>query len=146
MPDIVDISAQNAAVTGWANTTLQQVKNRYMQLVHGDKCSGDGLDSLKMRTYQHYGEIDGIGFKFDRYLIFVHKGANKGHGGAKGSTWTDAHGVLKRTNPLSLGKMNTGNSLEKPWLNPVMDDQVPKLADIVADFKAELALKQVQIK
>jgi hypothetical protein len=42
--------------------------------------------------------------------------------------------------------MNTGNRHAEDWLNPVLDQQVPKLADIVASFKADLAVKQIQIK
>jgi hypothetical protein len=141
-----NINEQNAAVAGWFAATLRQIKTRYMQMIHSANRSGDGLDSLRSSTSKSYGEIDRGGFKFERYLIFAHKGAGKGQGGSKGSQWYDPHGVLKSTNPLSLGKMNTGSRRAEEWLNPVLDDEVPKLADIVADFKANAVIKQIQIK
>jgi hypothetical protein len=143
---IDNINEQNLAVAGWFTETLRAVKARYMQLIRSPGRSGDGLDSLQTRTRQSYGEIDSGAFKFERYLIFAHKGAGKGMGGSKGSHWVDAHGVTKTTNPLSLGKMNTGSRHAEEWLNPVLDDQVPKLADIVAGFKADRAIKAIQIQ
>ena len=145
-PDSGNIAAQNTAVSGWFNNVLRQIKSRYMQLVHGKNRSGDVLDSLKSSTHKSYGEIDRGSFKFNRYLVFIHKGAGAGMGGSKGSQWYSPHGELKSTNPLSLGKMNTGSRRAEEWLNPVLDDEVPKLADIVADFKADAAIKQIQIK
>lgn len=145
-PDQIDIEAQNAAVRKWFSDTLQDIKNRYISLVQSPGRSGDGLDSLKSRTYQSAGEIDHGGFKFDRYLIFIHKGAGRGFGGSRGSTWYDPHGLQRSTNPASLGKMNTGSRHAEEWMNPVLDEDVPKLADIIAGFKADLAVKQIQIK
>ncbi len=142
----IDVSAQNEAVAGWFTGTLRAVRTRYMQLIHGPGRSGDGLDSLKMTTHKSYGEIDGGAFRFARYLIFPHKGAGKGMGGNVGSRWMDTHGNMKTTNPLSMGKMNTGSRHAEPWLNPVLDEEVPKLADIVAGFKADQAIKAIQIK
>lgn len=113
---------------------------------HGDKRSGDGLDSLKMKTHQTMGEIDGSGFKFNRYLVFVHKGAGRGFGGAKGSKWIGPDGKLKSTMATSLGKMNSGSHKAEPWLNPVLDAEVPKLADMEAGFQADNAIKAIQIK
>ena len=146
MPDEVNLEAQNVAVADWFREFYQATKNRYMSLIKSPNRSGEGLDSLKIATRSSYGEIDSGSLKFERYLIFAHKGAGKGMGGAKGSSWTDPHGMRVTTNPLSLGKMNTGNRHEEPWLNPVLDEQIPRLADIVADFKADAAIKQIQIK
>lgn len=145
-PDPLDIEAQNIAVANWFNDTLQDIKNRYISLIRGPERSGDGLDSLKVRTYRTDGEIDHGGFKFNRYLIFPHKGAGRGFGGATGSTWYDPRGLQHSTNPESFGKMNTGSRHAEEWMNPVLDEDVPKLADIVAGFKADLAVKQIQIK
>jgi hypothetical protein len=143
---IDNIEEQNILVKEWFAETLQHLKNRYISFTHSINRSGEGLDSLKFTTRSHFGVIDQGGFSFERHLIFMHKGAGKGKGGAKGSKWYDPHGQIKTTNPLSLNKMNTGNRHEEPWLNPVLDEDVPKLADIVAGFKADLAVKQIQIK
>lgn len=140
------LELQNAEVKGWFTVTLRMVKARYMQLVHSPGRSGEGLDSIKSRTRESYGEIDSGSFSFNRYLIFIHKGAGRGMGGTKGSQWTDIHGNARSTDPHSLGKMNTGSRHAEEWLNPVLDEQVPQLADIVAKFKTDAVINQIQIK
>ncbi|MBS7565067.1 hypothetical protein KHS38_11690 [Mucilaginibacter sp. Bleaf8] len=141
-----NLNAQNNAVKGWFGTTYRKIKGRYMRLVTSANRSGDSLDRLKYKTKSKYGEVDQGGFIFDRHLVFVHKGAGKGHGGTKGSSWIGPNGERKRTNPNSFGKMNTGERQAEEWLNPVLEEEVPKLADIVAGFKADAAVKQIQIK
>jgi hypothetical protein len=141
-----NLPQQNAAVKGWFASTFKLVKTRYMALITSPKRSGDGLDHLKMNTKVHYGEVDQGSIAFDRYLVWVHKGAGRGFGGNKGSTWFGPNGEKKSTNPHSFGKMNTGTRQAEEWLNPVLEAEVPKLADIVAGFKADAAVKQIQIK
>lgn len=141
-----NLTAQNNAVKGWFGTTYRKIKTRYIRLVTSPNRSGDSLDRLKYKTKSRYGEVDQGGFIFDRHLVFVHKGAGKGHGGMKGSSWIGPNGQRKRTNPNSFGKMNTGERQAEEWLNPVLEEEVPKLADIVAGFKADAAVKQIQIK
>lgn len=143
---IDDIAKQNEGVKAWSRATFQEIKNRYMRFVKSPERSGDGLDNLKANSGSRYGEIDRVGFKFNRYLVFVHKGAGRGHGGLKGSVWTDRFGKQKKTRSGSLGKMNTGTRREEPWLNPVLDERIPELADIVAGFKADAVVKAIQIK
>ncbi len=141
-----NITEQNAGVKSWFDTTFRLIKMRYMELVQSKDRSGEGLDTLRMRTRQSYGEIDSGSLNFKRYLVWVHKGAGRGQGGSKGSKWIGPDGQLKKTNPLSFGKMNSGTRHAEEWLNPVLDEQVPKLANIVAGFKADAAIKQIQIK
>jgi hypothetical protein len=141
-----NIEAQNTGVIRWKDNSFRSIKASYMRLIRSAGRSGDGLDSLKMRTKQTYGEVDQITLTFKRYLIWVHKGAGKGEGGSKGSTWYDKFGKMKKTNPESLGKIGSGTRRKEEWLNPVLDEAVPKLADIVAGFKADGAVKLIQIK
>ena len=145
MPDS-NLPAQNAAVKAKWSEIVQAAKNRYMQLVTSTGRSGDGLDSFKGNTRSEYGEVTSMGLRFNRYLIYLHKGAGKGRGGSKGSSWTSAKGIQRRTNPASFGKMNSGSRKAKEWLNPVLDEKIPELADVVAGFKADIAVKQIQIK
>jgi protoheme ferro-lyase len=78
-----------------------------------------------------------IAFSFARYGVWVEKGAGRGHGGKVGSTWRDKHGTRKRTNPKSLGKMDTGARTAAPWLNPPIDDLLPQLEQTVTDTYAQ---------
>lgn len=139
-----NIDQQNDAVKEWTKSTLVEIKNRYQRLISGD--SGAGLKSLKTSTRKNFGEISSVSFKFDRYLVFVNKGAGKGYGGSKGSSWYDKLGNKHTTNSNSLSKMGTGNRRAKDWINPVIDEQVPKLAAIVAGFKADAAIKSIQLQ
>jgi hypothetical protein len=136
-----DIELQNSEVQAWFTDTLRAVKARYTQLIHNP-----GRGSISGSTHSSYGEIDRVSFRFKRYLIYVHKGAGRGQGGSKGSQWTDPHGNKRSTNPLSFGKMNTGRRHAEEWLNPVLDTEVPKLADIVANCQANAVVKAIRIK
>ncbi|RYE07719.1 MAG: hypothetical protein EOP44_03175 [Sphingobacteriaceae bacterium] len=146
METLENLQQQNAEVKSWSETTFREIKSRYLATIRGAKRSGDGFDSLKVKTRMTDGEISQVGFGYNRYLIFVHKGASRGHGGTKGSKWYDKLGRQRSTDPKSFGKMNTGSSRAKEWLNPVLDKEVPKLADIVAGFKAQAAIDLIKIK
>ncbi len=84
-----------------------------------------------------------ISIKFKRYLVFVEKGAGRGHGGEKGGSWINAKGERVRTNPNSLGKMNSGFRRADPWFNPVIKVEVPKLAEEIAKTTADASLSEV---
>lgn len=140
-----NIELQNTRVKSWGSQSLQEIKNKYISMVRSPNRSGDGLDSLKLRTRKTSGEISQVIFGFNRYLVFVHKGAGAGAGGSKGSTWFN-NGARVQTRSSSLGKMNTGNRHKKEFLNPVLNTQIPKLADIIAGFKADAVIKAIQIK
>ena len=142
----MSIEQQNQGVKTWTGSTLQQIKNRYISMVQSPNRSGEGLDSLKSGTGKSFGEINRVSFGFNRYLVFVHKGAGKGQGGTKGSSWISASGQRKKTKMSSLGKMNTLNRHKKEFLNPVLDGEIPKLADIITGFKADQVVKSIQIK
>ncbi|MBB2149186.1 hypothetical protein [Pedobacter gandavensis] len=138
-----NIEQLNTGVKNWGGQTIQEIKSSYDSLVSGK--SGDGKKSLKLRTRKNFGEIEQLIFGFSRYLVWIHKGASKGHGGAKGSTWFH-NGARVKTNPNSFGKMDTQSRVKKEFMNPVLDKQLPKLADVVAGFKADQAIKSIQIK
>ncbi|MFD2961392.1 MULTISPECIES: hypothetical protein [Olivibacter] len=139
---------QNALIRNWGKVTLQSVKSRYISIIRGKNRSGDGLESLKVGYKSSFGEIDQINFKFARHLVFVHKGAGAGVGGAKGTSWVTSSGQRKRTAIESLNKLGTNFTKRrgKPWLNPVMDREVPKLADLLLELNIEHALKTIQIE
>jgi len=134
----------NVDVRSWAGSTLKEIKNQYSGMVNGQ--SGNGMKSFKFSSGKSFGEINRISFGFNRYLVFVHKGAGKGKGGSKGSSWINKSGNKVTTNPGSLGKMNTGQRKSKEFLNPVLERKLPILADIVAGFKADQVVKAIQIK
>lgn len=117
-----EISQLNAAVTEWNNRSFGKIKNRYLSLINSPKRTGEGFESLGTKLGKKDGEIDYITYKFNRYLVFVHKGVGKGR-------------------PIGSAKVKP-----KPWLTPVIDQELPALADIVAKIKGDAVVKAIDIK
>ena len=103
--------------------------------------SGGGQSSIDSLVALQYGDSLGIWFGFRRYLVMVEKGAGRGHGGKKGSSWRGKDGKIHRTNPASLGKINTGHRKAMRWFNPVIKREIGKLADLAAENFAIQATK-----
>lgn len=112
---------QNLAVQAWDKATFGQVKSRYLSMINSPKRSGEGFESLHDQIGKKFGVIERISYKFNRYLVFLHKGVGRGR-------------------PIGSDKVKP-----KEWLNPVLDQQVPLLADIVASIKADQAVNAIQI-
>ncbi|MDR1455528.1 MAG: hypothetical protein LBJ01_07755 [Tannerella sp.] len=136
----------NRKVIDWAKSVSQQLKGNVRSLVKKDVRLSD---SIKPHVYydKKYGrEADRIGFTFAREGVYIHRGAGKGQGGFKGgSKWTDKYGKLKETNPLSFYKMGTGNRRPINWFNPVIDRNIEALADIVAEYSADMVVDAERI-
>jgi hypothetical protein len=135
----LDLNRYNDRVKDWMQLALQDMKTNGagMNIVHRENSpsKGPSLDKLKAKEHFDDGAIDRIGFKMNRSLIWTHKGAGKGRGGTKGSSWTDAHGNRKTTDPDSLGKMATGGRTAKPWFTQFIESPagVEDLATIAAE-------------
>jgi len=86
---------------------------------------------------------DRIQIRFKRYLVFVEKGASRGHGGEKGGTWINAKGERKKTNPESLGKMDNGLRQAQPWFNPVIKSEYPTLVESINKVAADTSVREV---
>lgn len=107
--------------------------------------SGKGK-KINVRYTEKNGLVNRISFKFSRYMVFIEKGASKSHGGTKGSQWKNRHGQVIKTNPKSLGKMNTGKRHAKEWFNPVIENYAQQLAIEVAHEFVQLSFKNLRIK
>ena len=129
----------------WGRETLTSVKASYASLITSPSRSGDGARSLKVQYKMDHGEVSRISFKMARHLVFVHGGYGKGVGGEKGSSWLNAKGVRKKTNPRSLGAPRR-NRRAKEWLNPVLEREVPKLIDSLAEEKLDAAVNAIYLR
>ena len=104
------------------------------------------IQDLKGRIYKSKGETERVGFSFAREGIYIHRGAGRGQGGFRGgSKWTDKYGKLKKTNPDSFYLMGTGNRHPIRWFDPIIEKNLPKLADIVADYAADMQIDASRI-
>jgi hypothetical protein len=104
------------------------------------------VSTIKGKTRQQADVVNRISIAMPRHAIYVHKGAGKGRGGSKGSTWINAKGEQKSTNPNSLGKMNTGNRNAKPWFDPIVDRKLPELEKIIGTNYGNMVINALKIK
>ena len=136
---------QPKIVKKWSAGTLQSVKNSYLSMISLKTMSGEGFDSLKVAHKMEYGEVTRVSFKMARHLVFVHGGFGKGIGGSKGSSWLDAKGNKKNTDPSSLGA-SKGKRRAKAWFAPVIERELPKLTDDLLKEKMESAVNAILLK
>lgn len=69
--------------------------------------------SIRAKTFKHdHVEIDGVSITYTRHGVFVAKGAGP------------------------------GTRQPKDWINPVLDKEVPQLADKIGELGADLILKE----
>lgn len=135
----------NSDVKSWSKATKQDF-GKEMASLRIDNVSEILRRITETVSKDSAGVANAIKFKFQKHLVFVHKGARRGHGGTKGSTWINAKGERVSTNPNSLGKMNTGRSKAKEWYNPVIERRIQLLADIAAKNLAEINAQKILIK
>jgi len=102
--------------------------------------------SIKPKLGKKYGDINRISFGIQRYGIFLIKGAGRGYGGQKGSSWTNAEGERVRTATSSKGKMGTGKRKARDFWNPTLDRHLPIMAKRLADGTWEMTVKALNIK
>ena len=85
------------------------------------------LDSLKTNTRFRDGVPESIGIKFARSGIYMAKGARRGHGGRKGSTWRTSKGEKRSTNPESKGKLFAGYPGKRDWISQPLNTATTNL-------------------
>ena len=132
------LTAFNKAVEQWA----QRVTSRLRATI--------ASRSLRIARELHanlytdrYGLVNRVGFSFPRHGIYIHKGAYKGHGGFIGSKWEMlkrvggqevSTGIVRHTNPDSLGKQGTGARRPFQWFDPVIRNRIGELEAVVLDY------------
>jgi hypothetical protein len=127
------------ACKDWTNDTKAALKQR----AHGD--TGAGRKSIKGRLKVRSQEPYAISFTFNRYLVWVEKGAGKGAGGAKGSKWRNAKGELKSTNPLSKNKMGKLRD-EQPWYDETIQERLPILNELIEKHLSDSIVKYIGLR
>lgn len=136
------VDEYNKNVSAWTLETKRKYKVQIAQMTA--KYSGKGYSEQKAETKKYAGEASKISFSFPYYMVFVHKGAGRGYGGNISQQFTKKDGSKGKTNLLSMGKMGTGKRRAKPWFNPVLEAQFPALANLVANYKGDKVVLQIQ--
>lgn len=141
MADIALTSKYNKDVAQWTSQTRRVMKNEVLRMVLN---IGPGYENLKSSVQKYRGEASKLGFSFPYYMVFVHKGAGRGYGGNKTGLFTKKNGSKGQTSKSSMGRMGTGKRIAKPWFNPVIEKRFPELAQLVADYKANGVVLNIQ--
>lgn len=81
---------------------------------------------VRVKNTYRDGEIEAAGFKFKRHLVFVEMGV---------------FGGLSKKEAIARGKLNP-----KPWFNPVIREQVPKLERKVLDAFENLVVNASRLE
>lgn len=143
----------NDRVTDWGSQTAVKLRNSIRALLHKGK--KDLLKSLRLKTAQWYGEVDKLSYHFNRHGVFVHKGVGRGYamvggkvirvsGSASDAFWKE---YAKLKNREFKPKVVKGDIKRDPkeWFNPVIEKNIDKLADMVAEMNADRAVNATKI-
>lgn len=137
----MSVESFNKEVGQWGNVTKRKLKLKVLQLISS---KGPSSSQQQVSVKKYAGEASKIDFSFPYYMVFVHKGAGRGYGGNKTGLFTQKNGKKGMTNKGSMGKMGTGKRVAKPWFNPVLEEQFPQLAEIIADHNGVKILEKIQ--
>ena len=136
MPDfdvLKTINQLNSDVSRWSYLTRNELVQKLNSM--NIRQTGKLLKSISYNLRKYHGEVERITFKFPRHGIFVEKGVGRGY---------PIESVRNTSAMLSV--MSGKKRYPKPWFNPVMDDELPALADTVAKHYGDLSVKHIKIK
>ena len=151
----MEIEEYNNKITNWVGRTSGQLKRSIASL--SMKGKGELMRSLFGKTKKDFGEIESIVYSFNRYGVFFHKGVGRGYsmvGGKVMRTHKVSSKILRKSPEKVKGRapsfaaggswynvFNHSNNTRQPkeWFNPVLDREVPKLADLVGEMRADMA-------
>lgn len=128
----------NKAVESWQDNVAAKLRTSVSSK------SSRIAQELEPKAYtDKYGIINRLGFSFPRHGIYLHKGAGRGQGGHTGSQWSFLKtvngmqiptGIIRHTNPDSLGRQGEGNRQAFKWFDPIIEQNLQELADITLRY------------
>lgn len=150
--------ARNNAIRAWFATQKPLLTTEAKALGIATY-SGDFYRMLKAKTYMRQQKIIGGGFGMPRHAIYVHKGVGRGYpievAGGQSITRTKAaqkltdRGYNKTAiaNTLAVSMAGKKNKKRKPkgWFNPIIDRNLPVLANVVASHDADIIATNIFI-
>lgn len=137
----------NKDIAGWSKRFGNELRGRIRSL--NQKGKGDLLRSLRGNTYRRDGEIDRIGYGFERHGVFWQKGVGRGH--------VMQNGFVQRGQKVRLGRnihdkrtdfravSGQVNRQPRDWFNGPLGKGVEELADIVVMHYADRAVNATRM-
>ncbi len=153
--DPKDISQDeyNKRVTEWGSNVGVKLRASIRMLMNDGK--GKLVKSLRLKTAKWYGEVDKLSYHFERHGVFAHKGVGRGYimvGGnivhVKG--FQTKASIMKMFSAARKSKWitNKDTGLKRQadeWFNPVVQDNIKDLADLVAELNADRAVNATKM-
>jgi hypothetical protein len=148
-----DISTEeyNRRVASWTTATGMKIRAALKSLTHAGK--GDLVKSLRGKNDTRFVEIDRIAFHFARHGVFLHKGVGRGYimqggtvvrGYKPGKVLTAmALNSNREVKPVVLKGSVNRKAVE--WFNPIVQENIEKLADLVAEMRADQVVSATKI-
>ncbi len=142
---LASIEEYNKDIKKWA----YQVRGKLATNIRNSTTEGNGVLAAKVRSKLHkdLGEIDSVSYQFPRHGVFFQKGVGRGHvmsGGMVVRGLKDGKTIryLAKDHGKVSKPLNPNHVTRTPqdWFNSTLDNELPKLADIVADHKADEAV------
>jgi hypothetical protein len=119
----------NNRIQEWGSDVESKLKARILDLGIRHRANSPSsraaVNSLRTGFRKVSGLINRISYSIPRHMIFVHKGVGKG---------------------TPIEKVGQTNRIAKPWFNPVIDDKIEELADIVAEETGDAIINNLFIK
>ncbi len=135
----------NDRVSDWGSQLGVKLRSSIRMLAMDGK--GDLVKSLRMKTAKWFGEIDKLAYHFDRHGVFMHKGVGRGYMMMAGNVvhvkgYQSKASIMKmfseeRRKKGVTKKDNTLKRQPEEWFNPIVQQNIDKLADLVAEVNAD---------
>jgi hypothetical protein len=153
-PPEISIDEYNKRITAWGTATGVKIRNQIRAFSQDGK--GDLLRSLRSKAYKIYGEVDRLAYHFARHGVFWHKGVGRGYrmiggkvmrvsGSASNQYWKEYAKLKNRTFDHKVLKGYSMKRHPEEWFNPVITENIERLADIVTEMRADQAVNATKI-
>ena len=152
-PKDISIDDYNKRVTEWGSETGVKIRSAIRTMA--TKGKEDLVKSLRLKTAKWYGEVDKLSYHFERHGVFVHKGVGRGYAmiggkvmrvnGSPDTQFWKEYAKLKNREykPKVLTAGINRKAVE--WFNPVVKDNIEKLADLVAEMNTDRVVNVTKI-
>jgi len=111
------LSAINNIAEDWSQSTNSKIKGAFLSYLKGGS-SGEAVKAFRPFVKKDSGLASKISFKMLRYSVFFHKDVGKGR-------------------PVGRSVRSP-----RPFLNEVLENEVPKLSDAVTDVYQDAIINQ----
>ncbi len=146
-PDPQTVQQQNALVQKWAPMVRSSLRGSARWFSDGKTESfviRDGgkqterklAASIMSKVGKEFGLANYIGFSFERHGVFVHKGVGRGY-------QSNGNGFVTRTAKYPA---RVRERVAVEWFNPVLDRNIPILADELANINADAAVNATRMR